>query len=186
VRPLQPGDAVAQGQPLIALAQRQAFVVRTKVDEQDVINVHLGERAQITGEDFPGRVLSGHIVEVSPIAQRSEDTTSTSRTVATTIAVDGPPVFLRDGMSVNVNILTTDLQHAIVVPNEAIARDGGSAYVFVVRNDDAYRQRVSVGLSNEASSVIVSGLRTGDVIVAQSAVGLTDGTPVSAPEAGHS
>jgi RND family efflux transporter MFP subunit len=187
VRPLQPGDAVAQGQPLIALAQRQAFVVRTKVDEQDVINVHLGERVQITGEDFPGRVLNGHVVEVSPIAQRSEDSTSASRTVPTTIAVDGPPAFLRDGMSVNVSIFTTDLQHAIVVPNEAIARDGGSTYVFVVRNDDAYRQRVSVGLSNEANSVIVSGLRTGDVIVAQSAVGLTDGTPVSAPAAtGHS
>ncbi len=64
VRPLQPGDAVTAGQPLIALAQRQAFVVRTKVDEQDVINVHVGEGAQISGEDFPGRALSGHVVEV--------------------------------------------------------------------------------------------------------------------------
>jgi RND family efflux transporter MFP subunit len=182
VRPIQPGDAVAQGQPLITLAQRRAFVVRTKVDEQDVINVHLGERAQITGEDFPGRVLSGRVVEVSPIAQRPEDSTATSRTVATTIAVDGPPAFLRDGMSVNVNILTTDLQHAIVVPNEAIGRDGGSAYVFVVRNGDAYRRRVSVGISNEANSVIVSGLGAGDVIVAQSVVGLTDGAPVSASQ----
>jgi RND family efflux transporter MFP subunit len=188
VRPHQPGDAVTEGQPLITLAQRQAFVVRTKVDEQDVINVHVGEGAQITGEDFPGRVLSGHIVEVSPIAQRSADSTSTSRTVATTIAVDGSPVFLRDGMSVNVNILTTDLQHAIVVPNDAIGRDGGSTYVFIVRNDAAYRRRVSVGLSNEASSVIVSGLRAGDVVVAQSVVGLTDGAAVSAPPtpAGHS
>jgi HlyD family secretion protein len=189
VRPLQPGDAVAQGQPVIVLAQRRAFVVRTKVDEQDVINVHLGERAQIAGEDFPGRVLSGHVVEVSPIAQRSDDSTSTSRTVATTIAVDQSQAFLRDGMSVNVNILTTDLQHAIVVPNEAIARDSGSTYVFVVRNDDAYRRQVSVGLSNEANSVIVSGLRAGDVIVAQSVVGLTDGAAVSPPlptPAGHS
>ena len=188
VRPLQPGDAVTAGQPLITLAQRQAFVVRTKVDEQDVINVHVGEGAQITGEDFPGRALSGHVVEVSPIAQRSEDSTSTSRTVATTIAIDGSPAFLHDGMSVNVNILTTDLQHAIVVPNEALGRDGGSTYVFIVRNDAAYRQRVSVGLSNEASSVIVSGLRAGDVVVAQSVVGLTDGAAVSPPPtpAGHS
>jgi RND family efflux transporter MFP subunit len=188
VRPLQPGDAVTQGQPLITLAQRQAFVVRTKVDEQDVINVRVGEGALITGEDFPGRTLSGHVVEVSPIAQRSEDSTSTSRTVATTIAIDGSPVFLHDGMSVNVNILTTDLQHAIVVPNEALGRDGGSTYVFIVRNDAAYRRRVSVGLSNEASTVIVSGLRAGDVVVAQSVVGLTDGAAVSAPPtpAGHS
>ena len=54
LRPLQPGDAIGVGQPLVTLAARRAFVVRTRVDEQDVINVHLGERAQITGEDFPG------------------------------------------------------------------------------------------------------------------------------------
>ncbi|HEV3091847.1 MAG TPA: efflux RND transporter periplasmic adaptor subunit [Candidatus Cybelea sp.] len=192
LRPLQPGDAVTAGQPLLTLAARRAFVVRTRVDEQDVINVRLGETVQITGEDFPGRVLRGRVIEISPIAQRSDDSapaSSTSRTIATTIGVESPPAFLRDGMSVDVDILTTDLPHAIVVPNEAIVHDGNQTYVYVVRGGTAYRRPVRVDLSNETSSAIASGLSPGDVIVSSNVTGLTDGaavTTASAPGAVHS
>lgn len=154
-------------------------MVRTRVDEQDVINVHLGERAQITGEDFPGHVLSGHVVEVSPIVQRSGDNSPASHTVATTIAVDRPPSFLRDGVSVDVNILTTDLPRAIVVPTDAIGRDGAATYVYVVRNNTAYRQPVRVGPSNDAGTVILSGLSGGDAVVSGRVSGLGDGAAVS-------
>jgi RND family efflux transporter MFP subunit len=179
LRPLQPGDAIAVGQPLVTLSAGRAFVVRTRVDEQDVINVHLGERVQITGEDFPGHILSGHVVEVAPIAERADSTSTTSRMVATTIAVDRPPDFLRDGMSVDASILTTDLPHAIVVPNDAIVREGGATYVYVVRTGNAYKQPVRVGFSNETSTTIASGLNAGDVVVAQDVPGLTDGAPVT-------
>lgn len=178
LRPLQPGDAIGAGQPLVTLAARRAFVVRTRVDEQDVINVRLGERARITGEDFPGRQLSGHVVEISPIAQKTGDSPSTGQTFATTIAVDRPPAFLRDGMSVDAAILTTDLRQALVVPNEAIVRAAGATSVYVVRDGKAYRQPVSLGPSNETSTVVASGLRAGDVIVAQSIDSLADGTAV--------
>ena len=132
--------------------------MRTRVDEQDVINVHLGERALITGEDFPGHVLSGHVVEVSPIVQRSGDAASASHTVATTIAVDRPPSYLRDGVSVNVNILTTDLPRAIVVPSE---RSGTTARrpTFTSSADNAaYRRPVRAGPSNDKGTAILSGL----------------------------
>jgi HlyD family secretion protein len=186
LRPLQPGDAIDVGQPLLTLAAQRGFVVRTRVDEQDVINVRLGQRARITGEDFPGRTLSGRVVEVSPIAQRSGDAPSASRTVATTVVIDRPPSFLRDGMSADVDILTTDLPHAIAVPNEAIVRDANRTYVFVVRQGTARRQPVRVGVANETSSVIESGLRPGDAIVVQSATSLNDGDPVTASTSGPS
>jgi RND family efflux transporter MFP subunit len=179
LRPLQPGDAIGVGAPLVTLSARRAFVVRTRVDEQDVINVHLGERVQITGEDFPGHVLSGHVVEVAPIAERADSASTTSRMVATTIAVDRPPEFLRDGMSVDVNILTTDLPHAIAVPNDAVVRQDGATYVYVVRKGNAYKQVVRIGFSNETSSTIASGLSAGDVVVAQDVPGLTDGAAVT-------
>jgi HlyD family secretion protein len=179
LRPLQPGDAIGVGQPLVTLAARRAFVVRTRVDEQDVINVHLGERALITGEDFPGHVLSGHVVEVSPIVQRSGDAASASHTVATTIAVDRPPSYLRDGVSVDVNILTTDLPRAIVVPSDAVGHDGAATYVYVVRDNAAYRRPVRAGPSNDKGTVILSGLSSGDAVVAGRVSGLSDGAAVS-------
>lgn len=181
LRPLQSGDAVEAGQPLLTLAAQRVFVVRTRIDEQDVIGVRLGEPVQITGDDFPGRVLTGRVVELSPIAQRTNDAASAARTVATTIAIDRAPAFLRDGMSAEVTILTTNLPHAIAVPDQAIVRDAaGAAYVFLVTNGSAQRRAVRVGTATETTSVIESGLRPGDVIVARDVAGLRDGDRIAA------
>ncbi|HYL28238.1 MAG TPA: efflux RND transporter periplasmic adaptor subunit, partial [Candidatus Nitrosotalea sp.] len=179
LRPLQPGDSVDAGQAILTLAAPRGFIVRTKVDEHDVINVRLGERAQITGEDFPGRTLAGRVVEISPIAQRADSAAAGSRTVATTIAIDRPPAYLRDGMSADVKIFTTDLPRALAVPNDAIVRDGEASYVFVVSGARAHRQAVRAGAANETNSLILSGLRAGDIVVAPSIAGLDDGNPVS-------
>jgi len=182
LRPLQPGDPIELGQPLFTLAGDHGFVVRTKVDEQDIIDVRLGQRAQITGEDFPGRTLAGRVVEISPIAQKSDDPSSTARQVITTIRLDRPPPFLRDGMSVDVDILTTDLPRAIVMPNDAIVHEAGKKYAYLVRQGIARKQPVHVGPSNDTSSVVAAGLQIGDVIVAQKAASSLDGTPVLAQQ----
>src|SRR5581483_9528117 len=72
LRPLQPGDAVQAGQALVTLATNGAFVVRTKVDEQDISGVRLGQRAKISGEDLGSKSLRGHIAQISPVAQKSD------------------------------------------------------------------------------------------------------------------
>lgn len=178
LRPLQPGDAIDVGQPLLTLAAARGFVVRTRVDEQDVINLRLGQRALITGEDFPGRTLHGRVVEISPIAQAAGNGAGAGRTVATTLAIDGAPSFLRDGMSADVSILTTDLPRAIAVPSDAIVRDSGLTYVYVVRGGSAHRQAVRIGAANETSAMIEAGLRPGDVIVAHDVASLSEGDAV--------
>jgi len=180
LRPMQPGDAVAVGQTIFTLAADDAFIVRTKVDEQDIINVRFGQRAQITGEDFPGKTLSGHVMAISPIAQKSEDPSSTARQIITTIRLDSSPTFLREGMSVDVDILTTNVSHAIVVSNDALIKDGSKRYVYVVHNGNARKTRVRVGQSNDSQSVITSGLRPQDVIVAEKPAGISDGAAVAA------
>lgn len=177
LRPLQPGDEIELGQRLLTLAAGRVFVVRTKIDEQDAIGVSLGQRAEISGEDFPGRTLSGRVAEISPIA--------VARLVAATIRIEGAPAYLRDGMRVDVSVRTTDLPRALAVPSEALFHEGATAYVYVVQDGVARRRVVRAGSSNEASTQIESGLAPGDVVVARGLGELSDGAAVSphAPQA---
>jgi RND family efflux transporter MFP subunit len=178
--PLHEGDAVTQGQELFTIAQSDAYIVKAQVDEQDVINVHAGQQANITGEDFPGQTLVGRVVAISPVAIRSTDPSSTARQVLTTIRLDRSPSFLRDGMSVDVDILTSDVPRAIVLPSAAVQRDGKGAYVYVIRAGKAVKTPVKTGANNDMQTVVKSGLAPGDVVIAEKNPLVHDGTAVSA------
>ncbi len=184
LRTIRVGSAVTQGQALFTIAANDRYVVRAEVDEQDVINVSVGQRVQVTGEDFPGYTIVGRVSQISPIATKSSDTSSTAKQVLTTVRLETSPTFLKDGMNVDVDILTTDLSHAISVPNGAVATENGQSYVYVVQNGVARRRAVSVGAVGDTNTLVRSGLSAGDRVVTQKYPGVTDGTqvhPTSSP-----
>lgn len=177
--PLRAGDAVTAGQALFTIAQGDDYIVKAQVDEQDVINVHRGQQANITGQDFPGRTLTGRVELISPVAIKSTDPSSTARQVLTTIRLERSPDFLRDGMSVDVDILTTNVPRTIVVPATAITADGKRSYVYVVRGGKALKRYVRTGASNDTQTVVTSGLAAGEQIVTAKNPLLHDGATVS-------
>jgi RND family efflux transporter MFP subunit len=189
LRTLQQGDSVTAGQALFTLAEGAGYIVKAQVDEQDIINVRLGQRANISGQDFPGKTLRGHVASIAPVAAKSTDTSSTSMQVLTTIALDESPDFLKDGMSADVDILTTDIPHAITVPNAAITKDKGKSYVYVVTNGAAHKRAIVPGRAGDTATLVSSGLAPGDVIVAAATPGISDGakvTPLPSPSASPS
>lgn len=184
---LHEGDAVTAGQALFTIAASNAYIVKAQVDEQDIINVREGQQANITGEDFPGQTLTGHVVSISPVAVKSSDPSSTARQVLTTIRLDHSPAFLRDGMSVDVDILTTNIAGAMTVPTAAIEHDGKNAFVYRMRNGKAVKTPVKTGASNDMQTVVRSGLAPGQVVIAEKNPLVHDGTAVSpAPKASAS
>ena len=60
-RTLQSGDPVVQGQALFTIARPGGFIVKAQVDEQDMIDVRLGQRVNVGGQDFPGKKIAGHV-----------------------------------------------------------------------------------------------------------------------------
>lgn len=165
LRPVQPGDAVTQGQAIFTMAADDNFIVRTKVDEQDVANIRPGQRAIVSGEDFGGAKLPGHVIAISPIAQKSDDPSNTSRQVLTTIALDKRLPFLRDGMTVDVDIVTRDKHHVIVVPVDALRKDDKGSFVYVVREGKATRSKTTLGAQNDTQAIVTAGVGPGDVVV---------------------
>jgi HlyD family secretion protein len=180
LRPLQNGDAVTNGQALFTLAQGDGFIVRAEVDEQDIINVTQGLRANVTGQDFPGKTIPGHVSAIAPVAQKSTDASSTAKQILTTISLERSPAYLRDGMSADVDILTTDIARAISVPTGSITKDKGKSYVFVVDAGQVKKRQIVPGLAGDTQTLVKSGLAAGDVIVIGSTAGLSDGVKVTA------
>ena len=178
LRPLQSGDAVTAGQLLFTIAGGEGYIVRAQVDEQDVINVRLGQRATVSGQDFPGHTIIGRVAYIAPVATKSTDASSTAKQVLTTIALDASPSFLKDGMTADVDILTTYVRDAIVVRNDAVSKIGSRSYVYIVENGIARRRSIGVGKISDTTTWVRSGLSPGDVIVAQAMVGLADGKRV--------
>ncbi len=167
LRPVQPGDEVAAGQALVTVAADTGFVVRARVDEQDIAQVRLGAGARVSGEDLGDTTLDGHIVEIGAVAQRSDDPANTSRQIITTIKLDRALPYLRDGMNVDVDILTADRPHVLAVGNDAIRRDGAKPYVYLLRGTDghAVKTPVELGAANDTQTIVTRGLRPGDVVI---------------------
>ncbi len=167
-----------QGQALFTIARAGGFIVKAQVDEQDVIDVRLGQRVNVGGQDFPGKKIPGHITRIAPVAAKSADANNTAKQVETTISLDSSPAFLRDGMSADVDILTTYVPHAIVLPNDAVTTVNGRSNVFVVDKGVAHKRIVRIGKTSDTQSWISSGLRPGDTVVSTKVPGLTDGARV--------
>ena len=182
LRQLQPGDAITVGQALVTIAGDNGLVVRTKVDEQDVAAIRVGQSVNVAGEDLGGKTLPGHISFISAVAQKSDDPSNTARQVITTVALDKTLPFLRDGMTVDVDILTRDMPHTIALPNDALRQstDGKGSYVFVIAAGKAKKTAIKTGIANDTQTVVLSGVKAGDVVIVDNNPLVTDGASVKA------
>ena len=176
--PLAAGDAVTPGEVLFTIASAGPMVVKAQVDEQDVINVKVGQRALITGEDFPGRTLTGSVQNIAAVVIQSNQAGNSAKNVETTIALSKDYPFLRAGMSCDVDIITGEAAHALVVPLAAVVDDGGKHYVYVVRQKRASKVEVHKGLASDTDVVITKGLNSDDVVATTNVKDLKDGVPV--------
>jgi HlyD family secretion protein len=180
LRPLQAGDSVTAGQALFSISPEETFIVRTKVDEQDIARVKVGQGAIVSGEDFNGATFQGRVVTIAPTAQRSDDPAATTKQVLTDIALAKTASFMKDGMSADVDIITTEVRNALVVPNGAILHGPrGRKYVWVAAGGRASKRFISTGYGNDTSTIVRSGLRPGEYIVLEPPATLQQNEPIT-------
>jgi HlyD family secretion protein len=187
LRQLQPGDAVTAGQAIITVSADTGFVVRAKVDEQDIANVRTGQAAVISGEDLGTATLPGHVVLIGAVAQKSDDPSNTARQIVTTIALDQTVPYLRDGMTVDVDVVTLDRQHVLALPIDAVRRDAANKpYVLIVDAGRTVKRNVKLGSTSDTQAIVLSGVKPGETVIAERNIGIVEGirvTPTMMPSA---
>jgi len=78
-------------------------------------------------------------------------------------------------MTANVDILTTSIPNALVVPTAAIVHVKKATKIWVVRKGKAHEVAVVLGKSNDLQSIVRSGLTAGETIVASAVPALHEG-----------
>jgi macrolide-specific efflux system membrane fusion protein len=163
VRSIEPGQTVTTNDAVLVLSDR--LIVTAQFDETDIGRVSVGQEAVITLDAYPNVKIKGI---VDHIAYESELINNVTIYDVDIVPREVPP-FLRSGMSANVEVVQKKREGVILIPVEAINRDEGKTYV-EVRNkpgNTIEKRAVEIGLSDEKSVEVVSGLTTADTVIVQ-------------------
>ena len=133
--PVREGETVvvgiqnAEGSTLMTLADMSIITAEVKVDETDIVNVALGQEADVTVDALPGKVFKGHVTEVGDQALLRSTGVATSQSTSGTeeakdfkvvVTVDGPSDDLKPGLSATAKITTASKANALSIPIQAL------------------------------------------------------------------
>ncbi|MGH9813690.1 MAG: efflux RND transporter periplasmic adaptor subunit [Candidatus Acidiferrales bacterium] len=124
-----PGIQNSPGSFLMTVADMSAVTAEVKVDETDVINVQLGQPAEVTIDAFPEKTFKGTVTEIGSTALvRSTGRSTVELTTGTQEAKDfkvvitltEPPLTVRPGLSSTARVTTATRENVIAVPIQAL------------------------------------------------------------------
>jgi len=134
--PVREGESVvigiqnAQGSTLMTIADMSVITAEVKVDETDIVNVKLGQPAEVTIDAIPKKIFHGAVSEIGDNAiVRSSGVSTSQQNVASEEAKDfkvvvtltDAPQDLRPGLSTTAKITTATRSNALSVPIQALA-----------------------------------------------------------------
>ena len=141
--PVREGETVvvgiqnAEGSTLMTLADMSVITAEVKVDETDIVNVALGQTADVTVDALPGKIFKGRVTEVGDQAllrttgvATSQSTTGTEeakdfKVVVTLDQIGGQnaiPDELRPGLSCTAKIVTANKPNTLTIPIQALVQ----------------------------------------------------------------
>ena len=133
--PVREGETVvvgiqnAEGSTLMTLADMSVITAEVKVDETDIVNIQMGQPADVTVDALPGRVFKGHVTLVGDQAilrstgvATSQSTTGTeeAKDFKVVVTLDAPDKDLRPGLSTTAKITTARKSGILTLPIQAL------------------------------------------------------------------
>jgi HlyD family secretion protein len=115
------GTSQFAGTEVMRIAQLRDMEARVNVNENDVINVKVGDAARISIDAYPDRVVPGVVREIASTAlTRNAGTQEEVTNFEVKIRIPDPAVQLRPGMSATADIETDTVQNAVAVPIQSV------------------------------------------------------------------
>ncbi len=166
--PVREGETVVEGiqntegSTLMTLADLSVITAEVKVDETDIVNVKIGQPADVTVDALPGKVFKGHVTLVGDQAllrstgvATSQSTTGTeeAKDFKVVVTLDSPTSELRPGLSTTAKITTARKSNVLSLPIQAL-----TMYAPPPANDKGKVEAASTSSAAAAKSAPIQGV----------------------------
>jgi HlyD family secretion protein len=164
---------------VVDLADLTDLQIELDISQADFARLKMGQRAEIVPEAFPNLRYTGFIAEIAPEANRAKST------VQIKVKVDNPNEQLRPEMNARVNFLSdkapsTEVQASarVLVPKQAVVRQDGGSFVFVVKGNTVEQRTVRLGEESGDAYYVLDGLSGNESVAIAGVDKLRDGNRV--------
>ena len=168
-RNVEPGDAVQAGKVLMVLSPEGETQVIVQIDEKHLNLLKVGQTASVSSDAYPDQRFTAELMYINPgvDAQRGS--------VEVKLSVPQPPAYVRQDMTVSVDIEVAQRSQAVLVPTEAVHNlDSPEPWVMKVVHGKAVRTPIRLGLRSQGMCEVLEGLIANDQVLATAALPVND------------
>lgn len=168
-RAVEPGQIVQPGRALLTLALSGPLQLLAPVDERYLQQLQPGQAAQVRADAFPQERFAARVLSISPLVDAQRGSVDVKFTVVQ------PPAYLREDMTLSVEVETARRNSALALPLSALrddaaagsaaAADGGTATVWLDEGGRVNARTVTLGLRTLDMAEVVHGLAAGDTVL---------------------
>ena len=157
------GDLVSPGTLAFRVDDLSSLYVDLMVSEVDIQQVQAGQPVSITFDAILDQEYTGMVTEIGQVGQSSQGVVS----FPVTVQLTDPDALVKPGMTAVANILTSQVEDVLQLPNRAIQDDNGKKFVYVIGADgDIQTVYIQIGRSSDVASEVISNeLSEGDIIL---------------------
>jgi len=160
---VQEGDQVRPGVPFLQVVDPSQMQVRVELNQVDLEKVHLGQRAAMHLDAYPGLTLPAVLDELSPLGHPGQFSQQV-RSFTARFVVQGADQRLLPDLSAALDVDVGSQRNVLVVSRQSLELGAGHTYVWMKDGGSFARHEVKLGARNDLEAVVLSGLREGDII----------------------
>ncbi len=174
-RSVEVGDIVQSGKALMVLATSGKTQILIQVDEKNLSKIALNQKAYASADAFASQRFDAVVAYINPGVD------ATRGSVEVKLNVASPPAYLRQDMTVSVDIETARRTATVVIPTSTL-EDATSEkpWVLVVRGKHAVKQFIKLGLRGDTRVEVLDGIAADEGVVPVSKTGVKAGQRVRA------
>ncbi len=165
-------ELVPAGQPVLMMGTHdRGYVVRAALSDREIVQLKLGDPAEIRMDAYPDRAIAGSLTEIAGAAD------ARSGMFPVEVRFDSVPVALASGLVAKLNLhsAASRARQLTYVPIGAVVEgDGDRASVYVVNGDRAKRRVVRVAFIGPEAVALDDGVQPGERVVTDGALYLQD------------